>query len=704
MRRRAVRAIRSIIGMDELSTRVSALESAVRQAADVTSEASALSADATPAAPSEIAKSAPSLDVNYLLHHSRGALLRGMPPGAQHLLSAGCAGNWYFDWIEETYGRVPEHLGIEFYMPKPEALPDNVTWIANTASDMSAVSSASCDLVFSGQNLEHLWPEEVSGFLLESARVLKQGGHLVVDSPNRLLTAPLNWSHPEHTIELTLAEITALMRLAGFEITASYGIWLCRDARTGAVLPFDPNQPTPGWSITERLIVARDRPEDSFIWWVEGARSERAPDAAATHAMMDDLFRKYWPERVQRLVVAAGHGSRQSADGEWIESAAGQGGVTIYGPYMPLRAGRYRVTWQIQPAPGASSPVAVCDVVAGPDATVVARHEVQPGESRIALEFDLPDITFGLQFRTVSTGGAGFSVVRRIRLDEHLPKTTGPEGGSSTTLTIAGRSMRFTGNPVDPYFQNLNGFFSDLPALEPFVRKNLAGDAICLDVGANIGLTAILLSLLCPQGHVYAFEALPKNAAFLAKNLRINGIENCTVINCAVGAIPGHVEFTDSGAGSHVVTSAHLDKVNRKTVSVPMITLDDFVLFEMKLARVDFVKMDVEGFEPSALAGGRAFIERYRPPILMEFNTWSLAFAHGFSPFAFANALFTNFDASTIQPDGSLVPAAGGNVNGFLHDNMVVRHCVSDILLRLRPGSCVPELAGMVESKNMPRW
>jgi FkbM family methyltransferase len=228
----------------------------------------------------------------------------------------------------------------------------------------------------------------------------------------------------------------------------------------------------------------------------------------------------------------------------------------------------------------------------------------------------------------------------------------------------------------------------------------LAGDAICLDVGANIGLTAILLSLLCPRGHVYAFEALPKNAGFLAENLRINGIENCTVINVQWAQYLAMLTLLTAGPAR--MTSAHLDKANRKTVSVPMITLDDFVLFEMKLARVDFVKMDVEGFEPPALAGGRAFIERYRPPILMEFNAWSLAFAHGFSPFAFANALFANFDASTIQPDGSLVPAAGGNVNGFLHDNMVVSHCVSDILLRLRPGSCVPELAEMVESKNMP--
>jgi hypothetical protein len=129
--------------------------------------------------------------VNYLQHHSRVALLRGMTPGAQRLLSAGCGGTWHFDWIEETYGHVPEHLGIEYYASKPDQLPDNVTWIANTVSDMSAVADASCDLVFSGQNLERLWAEEMSGFLLEAARVVRLGGHLVVDSPPEPLNCEL---------------------------------------------------------------------------------------------------------------------------------------------------------------------------------------------------------------------------------------------------------------------------------------------------------------------------------------------------------------------------------------------------------------------------------------------------------------------------------------------------------------------------------
>jgi SAM-dependent methyltransferase len=408
--RPASHAARSFLGINGLSSRVAAMQASIRQLSrePVSSEI-----------PASVAMSAPSLDINHLLHHSRGALLRTMPAGAQRLLSAGCAGSWYFDWIEETYGHVAEHLGIEYYAPEPHALPNNVTWICNTASNMSAVESASCDLVFSGQNVEHLWPDEVSGFLLEAARVLKPGGYLVVDSPNRLMTAPLNWSHPEHTIELTIAEITALMQMAGFDVTATYGIWLCRDARDGRLLAFDPKVPEKGWSITERLIVARDRPADSFVWWVEGVRNDRTPDAEGVRATMDGLFRQHWPERVQRLVVPAGHQSRRTEEGDWIISTPSQGGVVFYGPYMPLRAGRYRVTWRIEPAADASSPVAICDVVAGGDAKPITCHEVAASDRRVSLEFTLRATTFGLQFRCLSTGGAGFSVLRKIDLEEH---------------------------------------------------------------------------------------------------------------------------------------------------------------------------------------------------------------------------------------------------------------------------------------------
>ncbi len=348
---------------------------------------------------------APALDMNLTLHQARGARLRALPQGAQVFLSAGCAGRWFFDWIEACYGHIPRHIGIEYYMPKPTDLPANVEWIENTCSDMSLVQAGICDIVFSGQNLEHLWPEEVVGFLLEAARVTKPGGLLVMDSPNRGVTEALKtWSHPEHTVEVTVAEAADMVRLAGFEVASTSGIWLCRDPRTGRVLPH-PYQPGDAWSVPERLIVGIDNPDHSFIWWIEARRTGQAPDAAGLMAYVDSVFRKAWPERATRMLTGAGEVVLQ-AGVEWVQQPAGVAGPVIYGPYMPLPGGRYRCRFHLQnPQDGASTPIR-CDVFHDQAAEPLEARDIQlaPGRTAVEIEFELPALTFGIQFRCFSLG------------------------------------------------------------------------------------------------------------------------------------------------------------------------------------------------------------------------------------------------------------------------------------------------------------
>ncbi len=55
------------------------------------------------------------------------------------------------------------------------------------------------------------------------------------------------------------------------------------------------------------------------------------------------------------------------------------------------------------------------------------------------------------------------------------------------------------------------------------------------------------------------------------------------------------------------------------TVACPCIRIDDYVA-ENKLARVDFVKMDIEGAEWFALRGATALLGRWRPTMLVEIN------------------------------------------------------------------------------------
>lgn len=346
--------------------------------------------------------------------------MRDMPPGARRLLSAGCSGAWYFDWVEKTYGHVLEHVGVEYYSPKPDNLPENVSWISNTVGNMSGVPSATCDLAISGQNIEHLWPGDTVGFLLEAARVLRPGGTLCIDSPNRAITSRVFWSHPEHTVEYTVPEIRNLLELAGFSVTKTAGIWLCQDPKTNRVLAYDPNVADQDWSVTERMVSGRDKPESSLLWWLEGRRLDKAPDEDAIRRAIDDIFAKAWPERTQRLVVPSQWKIDDRTDGAWVRVPTGSDGIVFFGPYMPLRAGTHRVIFDIEMTPEAQAPVARFEVTSGMDAKIVASREALPGEKKIEIDFEIPELVFGGQFRCISFGRSAFSVHRHVDFQEDL--------------------------------------------------------------------------------------------------------------------------------------------------------------------------------------------------------------------------------------------------------------------------------------------
>jgi hypothetical protein len=331
-------------------------------------------------------------DINHTLHDSRSARLRKLTQIDGTILSAGCAGIWYFDWISSRTGHVGRHIGIEYYNPKPDGLPSNVEWIANTAGDMNAVANETCDLVFSGQNLEHLWPEDVIGFFLESNRVLKQHALLVVDSPNRLITALLNWSHPEHTVEVTPSEVKKLAELSGFEVTALKGMWLCRDPKTGRMLPLEPRMIDPDYTYVERVLAAEDDPDNSMLWWLE-AKKVSEPKREALTAEMNRIFDNAWPERTQRFLSLVGQRIKRDKQ-DAIGCDAGTSGVMIYGPYMPLKSGSYVATFELRvTTPGGKAHVARLDILGHGGRLIVARDvsqsDLEDCKGLVRLHFDL---------------------------------------------------------------------------------------------------------------------------------------------------------------------------------------------------------------------------------------------------------------------------------------------------------------------------
>lgn len=252
---------------------------------------------AEPAAATESAGGRTSDFFHGVLHELRTLELERIPAGGR-VLSVGASGRWYFDWFERHVGAFDEHVGVEAFEPEPDDLPGYARWIDSTADRFPGVDDASVDVVFAGQTTEHLWPEELVGFLTESHRVTRPGGLLVADSPNRLVTEHMAWSHGGHTLELSAAEYCRLAELAGFEVLDVRGLWRCR-MDDGRVLQLEDGLDD-AVTLTRRIAQGGDRVDDSFVWWVTARRGDGAPEVDKLRREVDRLFEEHFSTRVSR--------------------------------------------------------------------------------------------------------------------------------------------------------------------------------------------------------------------------------------------------------------------------------------------------------------------------------------------------------------------------------------------------------------------
>lgn len=135
------------------------------------------------------------------------------------------------------------------------------------------------------------------------------------------------------------------------------------------------------------------------------------------------------------------------------------------------------------------------------------------------------------------------------------------------------------------------------------------GDTV-LDLGGNIGTTAAFFSRQVGRGgRVYAFE--PCVPEVLAHNISLNQLANVEVLPLAVGDSCATAQMSVGASG---MDSTLVQKLawHTETKTVSVVTLDSFVS-ERKIKRVDFIKMDIEGAEESAILGARELIRRDKP-------------------------------------------------------------------------------------------
>ena len=115
-----------------------------------------------------------------------------------------------------------------------------------------------------------------------------------------------------------------------------------------------------------------------------------------------------------------------------------------------------------------------------------------------------------------------------------------------------------------------------------------ASTHVVLDVGANIGLFSIWLSLRAKGIRLLAFEPFPENVEALRAN--VQGFPNVHIYDVAIGRERGTAQMIPVGARS---LDHHLDSSTPGKTQV--ITLTDAV--ELAGPTVDLLKMDIEGSE-----------------------------------------------------------------------------------------------------------
>lgn len=179
-------------------------------------------------------------------------------------------------------------------------------------------------------------------------------------------------------------------------------------------------------------------------------------------------------------------------------------------------------------------------------------------------------------------------------------------------------------NPKDPVVSGALAFRQYEHDELAFVATSLRPGMTILDVGANIGLyTALFADATGTEGLVVALEPDPQNFAFLQKTIAANNLKNVKPAQVAASRSKGTMRLHTSSE-NRGDNRLYANDLADGFVDVEVVRLDD-LLSSMNILALDFIKIDVQGFEEHVLAGLEQTIRRSANlTILMEFWPYGL--------------------------------------------------------------------------------
>lgn len=188
---------------------------------------------------------------------------------------------------------------------------------------------------------------------------------------------------------------------------------------------------------------------------------------------------------------------------------------------------------------------------------------------------------------------------------------------------------------------------------EVWLRRAIALEASYFaDVGANVGDWLGEIAALKAGGEFHAVAYEPSSSAFGRLAQRFGGNPNVALKNAAAGDAPGQAEFFEeyeAGKGSSLV-SGFVSAPGFKR-AVPVVRLDDDIR-ALGWERIDFLKIDAEGYDMRVISGARGLFEGGRiGAVQFEYNRgWQLAGDTLYSAMTFLQRL--GYETFVLKRDG----------------------------------------------------
>ena len=166
-----------------------------------------------------------------------------------------------------------------------------------------------------------------------------------------------------------------------------------------------------------------------------------------------------------------------------------------------------------------------------------------------------------------------------------------------------------------------------------FCQKIVPTRAVIVDVGANTGNNVIFYAGVLKPSLVIPVEPITETVAVLRQNLELNGMSvDERGFGVAAAAHPTELLRGDNAGRDMAVFSVREKQPGEDGVAIRGVPLDNLVP-----ERVDFMKVDVEGFETDVLKGARRILSEDKPLLCMEVTDKSddavaIISDHGYRP------------------------------------------------------------------------